>query len=297
MKSVLILAQIIFVSGLAQAEEFMSHDKVLDGFIHVQKAPQMGRVIYEPVSKVFPGKRGKKHNKKHEQKFGRKNVGPVVTPTPAPSASPNPTVIPPSAAGIDLRGRDGPVEDQIGPYCTAYAMVGAIQNVLNTKEDLSQRHLFSLYGVYSVEAAYKKVPGNPITTNQFWPRTYSYGLTGYKDHAKRKLTQIKWIGDGDIEGAKIALASNHPVYFGHEVPSDMSTCLASIRPTTKMTNGGHATLIVGYKKDDSNPALGGGYFIVKNSWSTACGDKGYQYWPFSVCKKSYCYFYEVIAAE
>jgi C1A family cysteine protease len=43
--------------------------------------------------------------------------------------------------------------------------------------------------------------------------------------------------------------------------------------------GGHAVFIAGYQTD---PAIeGGGYLIVKNSWSTAWGDNGYFYMPFA----------------
>jgi C1A family cysteine protease len=43
--------------------------------------------------------------------------------------------------------------------------------------------------------------------------------------------------------------------------------------------GGHALFCCGYK-DDLNSA-GGGYLIVKNSWSTDFGDQGYIYLPYA----------------
>ena len=79
------------------------------------------------------------------------------------------------------------------------------------------------------------------------------------------------------------------------VPSDMASCRASIRPSTGVTSGGHALTVVGYRLDLS--VEGGGYLILKNSWSDQCGDFGYQYLPFSVCGRSdmYCMFYSLEA--
>ena len=41
------------------------------------------------------------------------------------------------------------------------------------------------------------------------------------------------------------------------------------------TEGGHAWCIVGYQDEASVP--GGGYFIVRNSWGTGWGDRGFAY--------------------
>lgn len=43
--------------------------------------------------------------------------------------------------------------------------------------------------------------------------------------------------------------------------------------------GGHAMLLVGYEDDDS--VLGGGYFIVRNSWGNGWGDDGYLKMPYA----------------
>jgi C1A family cysteine protease len=43
--------------------------------------------------------------------------------------------------------------------------------------------------------------------------------------------------------------------------------------------GGHAVFIAGYQTDPGT--AGGGYLIVKNSWSTSWGDQGYFYMPYA----------------
>lgn len=325
----LLFALVFAISGAhAQSptpQQFMPHDQVMDGFVRAQKAPQMGHPVkYEKKSKVFGkkkhkyDKRGKRiKDKKPRKDFGQNMAlkrlfgGGSVEPTPAPSVSPAPSANPsaspsPSgspfntADGIDLRQFDSSIKNQGTPWCTAYAGVAGIENLLAQKmglsnvPDLSEGHTFSMYGVYNVDKFAENVPGNKITTADQWCRDCSRGST---TNAKHKLNSIKWIGDGDIEGAKAALDKGHPVYVGLEVASDMASCLASIRPNSKITSGGHAIIFSGYRIDTSDPKIGGGYFFVKNSWSSGCGDKGYQYFPFSLCERMYCYFYDMQSAE
>ena len=47
----------------------------------------------------------------------------------------------------------------------------------------------------------------------------------------------------------------------------------------EQTLGGHAVFCAGYQTDAS--VAGGGFFIIKNSWSTSWGDQGYFYMPFA----------------
>lgn len=314
-----IIAMVAFaITMISRSEAYMDHSAIMQGFIHAQKAPQMGRpMIYLPAKKVFKGKKHKKHKGKPygEQRFGRKKSNPV--PTPLPTGTPSGTPIPASSANptpghgssdnsaiiirsgeVDLRSRDSFIKDQIDPICTAYAGAAGIENLLGKGvEDLSERHIFSMYGEYSVDAFANGVPGHPIALNSAWTRENKSPNQGYLSTAKHELLKIDYLGDGEIEAMKKSLQSGHPVYLGVEVPADMASCLASIRPTSKVTSGGHAILIVGYKDDVSNNALGGGYFTIKNSWSDGCGDHGYQYIPYSYCDKSYCYMYEMSKAQ
>ena len=63
------------------------------------------------------------------------------------------------------------------------------------------------------------------------------------------------------------------------------------------TRGDHVVEAVGYHLDPS--VSGGGYLILKNSWGAECGDKGYHYYPFALCKRKdlYCYFVEIDEVE
>jgi C1A family cysteine protease len=79
---------------------------------------------------------------------------------------------------------------------------------------------------------------------------------------------------------KQALAEGHSVSFGFSVYESFQT--DKVSKTGKMKKprknerllGGHAVLAVGY--DDSQK-----HVIVKNSWGTEWGDKGYFYMPYS----------------
>lgn len=275
--------------------EYLPHDKVMEGFVKAPPAPQMGRpMIYIPARKMFHGKK-KRRGRNYEQRFARKMVS-VASPTPSESAPVAPTSVYVGGGRVDLRARDSSIKDQIGPICTAYAGNAGIENLLGKDSpDFSEEYTFSLYGQYSVDAFAETVPGRPLALSVYWPRggrqQFPFVTTNHD------LASISYLGDGVTKAAKAALLTAHPVYLGLEVPADMASCLASIRPTTKVTSGGHAVLIVGFVDDVSNPALGGGYFIIKNSWSEACGDHGYQYMPYSYCDKSYCYMYEMSKAE
>lgn len=210
--------------------------------------------------------------------------------TPAPSASPVSWWKTPY--GVDLSKCDGPIENQQTPWCTAFSIVGILENMLCDHVRLSIHHTWSFYEEYSVETASQKVPGNKITTWDMWPENGN-AKQGYLNFAKHQLNGMKEITtDDDISEVFKILDSGRPVYVGMAVPDDLASCYENIRATTKITDGGHALEIVGYGVDPKIP--GGAYFRLKQSWGTDCGDHGYQNMPVSVCDKDgmYCEFFE-----
>lgn len=96
----------------------------------------------------------------------------------------------------------------------------------------------------------------------------------------RKLNQ-------DVTQLKTCLAQGLPIVFGMDVYQSMQSDNAATTGMVPMPQpneeqlGGHAVLIVGY--DDNKvydvATNAKGVFIVRNSWGTSWGDKGYFYLP------------------
>ncbi len=199
---------------------------------------------------------------------------------------------------IDLRSNDSPVVSQFGGTCSTFATAAAMENVLRSQGNqklVSHRDLWSQYGVYDVDAAINAASSNFITELQYWPDNGTQ-TTDYKEHRSLKISRSV-AHEYNYEEAIKALDQKHPVVMAIQVPSDISNCKPTISENSKRTKGNHVMAAVGYHLD---PAVaGGGYFILKNSWGTSCGDQGYHYYPFELCKRKdlYCYFIEVDEVE
>lgn len=200
----------------------------------------------------------------------------------------------------DLRHRDTKVVRQIGPRCSAYGLVAGIENLLGNPDQvkLSQSHLFSTYRKYSSEKAVYAAKRMAITEYKYWPHTRKWvPKRGYKKNAHTVLTDISYINN-DVKKAVKALDEGRPVYLGMSVTRSMGKCDAVMDPHSSPTGGGHAINISGYGLDSSIP--GGGYFIIKNSWGSKCGDEGYQYMPFNYCMNGgsqYCIMWDIQGAK
>jgi len=197
--------------------------------------------------------------------------------------------------GADLRGRDTPIKSQWNGTCTTFAGVGAIENILNRPStlDLSERDSWSKYGKYSCSAFVSALSkeGNEICREQDWSQNSTVPKSSCSSNRNWRLGETKYIGD-NISAALDALDRGSVVYIGMQTPEDMLSCRSVIRTNTSFSNGGHALSIVGYQMDSR--IEGGGYFIIKNSWGSRCGDQGYQYVPFHICNRSdgYCIMWE-----
>lgn len=199
---------------------------------------------------------------------------------------------------VDLRAFDGPVMNQFEGACSAFATAAAMNNLLKQKgitKQVSERHLWSLYGVYDMDYAISAAKKYFVTEEQYWPLKGDR-TDNFQDYASVKILQTKQ-HQYNMEAALQGLSSGHPLVMAIQVPADLTECKVHINPKSKPTPGQHVVEAVGYQLDDSID--GGGYFIIKNSWGTACGDKGYQYYPFALCKRNdlYCYFTEVADVE
>ena len=211
---------------------------------------------------------------------------------------------------VDMRNQQSPVRDQGSrPTCTIFATVAALEADLKDKYgDLSEQDGHFLASmqigrspkiskgfVLTVLPSALKI--NKISTEQQWP--YERNGQDLPDVRPVELwtDAVVSVSDYNImsfslldEAAKEnyiekVLASGRPVVTGLKVAWDglEASETGTIRTrfdkdgNAASSSAGHAMLVVGY---DSSQR----FFIVKNSWGTDWGDKGY-------CYVDYDYFF------
>lgn len=207
-----------------------------------------------------------------------------------PKASPN---------IVDLRSFCSPIENQgsLGS-CTGQAIAGAIEllNKRNRKPtDVSRLFIYYyerlLLGTVNYDSGAYIRDGIKATNHygasleSYWP----YDIRKFRqepiseaknDAQQRKVTRYERVND--FNGCIDALSNGYPVVIGFYVyDSFVSASVTKTGimpyPNTRREKllGGHAVLLVGYDKNKK-------VFIVRNSWGTNWGDKGYFYMPFNV---------------
>ena len=138
-------------------------------------------------------------------------------------------------------------------------------------------------GSYSSQCAYVRPSINP----------YHDGYRLKSDHTIWDLDNVEW----SFAQAIIHLALGHPVLIGIPVNKqfddrDVNGFVHYVSGQTE-SRGGHALHVVGYIDnsklgtilENAPDGAGGGYFIVKNSWSNCWGDGGYVYLPYAYIKE------------
>lgn len=204
---------------------------------------------------------------------------------------------------VDLRSKCPDVYDQGDlSSCTANAIAAAyefdeIKQATDTNPHIfTPSRLFVYFNERKMENTIDTDAGASIrdsakTINQtgvchesLWPYIISkYTIRPtkrcYEDAKTHKSIEYKSVNQ-DINDLKSCLNSGFPFVFGFMVYESFET--DNVKKTGKMPMpnlklekavGGHAVMAVGY--DDSINS-----FIIRNSWGTAWGDKGYFYMPY-----------------
>lgn len=207
------------------------------------------------------------------------------------------------ASVVDLRVYCSPIEDQgnLGS-CTGNAVAGAIE-LLNKRSGrtLDASRLFIYYYERLLEGTVNYDSGAYIrdgirATNRYgapleslWPYTISKFRTqpnqaAINDAAKRRVTLYERAAD--FNACIDALNNGFPVIVGFDVYSSFETPSVARTgmmpyPNTSRESllGGHAVLLVGYNNATQR-------FIVRNSWGTNWGDRGYFYMPYQVIQNT-----------
>lgn len=201
---------------------------------------------------------------------------------------------------VDLREHDLPVFNQgrLGS-CTGNAVAGAYAHNLKKqgKTVFTPSRLFIYYNARKyinttdrdsgavIRDAVKSVNVKGVCTETNW----IYDISKFKnkplrscykeakDHQSITYSRLH----RSIDSFKQCISEGLPFVFGFTVydsfySKDVAKTGMMTWPTpTEKSHGGHAVMAVGY--DDS---LEGGRFIIRNSWGSEWGDKGYFYMPY-----------------
>jgi C1A family cysteine protease len=209
--------------------------------------------------------------------------------------APRAVTLPPK---VDLRAKCSPIENQgqLGS-CTANALVGALE-FLEKKDgakfvDLSR--LFVYYNERSIEGTVdqdsgalirdgiKSLAKQGVCPELNWP----YKIAAFKKkplaacYTKAKAHKItSYHRINDMNEMRTCLAEGYPFVFGFTVyesfesPAVGKSGILNLPAASEKVMGGHAVMAVGY--DDSQQR-----FIIRNSWDTDWGMKGYFTMPYA----------------
>ncbi len=198
---------------------------------------------------------------------------------------------------IDLRSKCSPIENQLSlGSCTANALAGALE-FLERKDgaplvDLSR--LFIYYNERAIEGTVKEDSGafirdgikslakQGVCPEKDWP----YKISTFKSkpsakcYAAAKKHQItSYHRISSLDEMKTCLADRFPFVFGFTVYDAFESAavaksgVLNLPGPNEKVLGGHAVVAVGY--DDTQKR-----FIIRNSWDTDWGMKGYFTMPY-----------------
>lgn len=199
---------------------------------------------------------------------------------------------------VDLRPNDVPIYDQ-GQLssCTGNAIAGMFQfvNKKDAGKDFIPSRLFIYYGERDIQGTTNKDSGayirdgmkviakQGVCNESTWPYDVAKvkikpTKTAFTEALNHQAITYMRIND-TLNSMRQCLADGYPFVFGFTMydsfHTDETTKTGMVKMPSKKDKclGGHAVTAVGY--DDTRKVM-----IVRNSWGTWWGDKGYFYMPY-----------------
>ena len=198
---------------------------------------------------------------------------------------------------IDLRSLCPTVEDQgkLGS-CTAHALTGALE-VLEKKDGIPVVQMSRLFLYYNERAIENTIPSDNgarirdgikslvkqgVCTEDSWPYLIDNFQSKptddcYRNALEHQVTSYQRIDT--LDQMRSCLADGFPFVFGFTVYESFEsqaiakTGIVNMPSAYESPLGGHAVLAVGYNDNEKR-------FIVRNSWSSNWGIKGYFTIPY-----------------
>ncbi|MBD3885574.1 C1 family peptidase [Phormidium tenue FACHB-886] len=200
---------------------------------------------------------------------------------------------------VDLRKHMSEVEEQVGKSCVANAFVGAYEYLAKRElgESGNVSRLFVYYNARAREGCEHEDGGSQMycaidsliehgaCCEDIWANDELLiceepDANAYEHAANFKITEAECIEtDLDLwrhtlaEGYPIAFALNTFESFDDATSNRGRVSMPKRSDNVRETHGWHAMLCVGYSDKDR-------MFVVRNSWGTAWGDRGYCYIPY-----------------
>ncbi len=203
---------------------------------------------------------------------------------------------------VDLRNWASPIEDQLDlGSCTSNAFAGAYELMtkrLKSEDYVDVSRLFLYYNIRVIDGTVgmdaggylrdgvKAMSKYGLCEESIWPYDIAKfdvkpSDAAYKDARTRSITNYQ-----RVDGFRLmldAINNNRPIAFGMDVyrvfdyigPDDPVIPMPN---NNEHSSGGHAMCMVGYD-------LAKKQFLVRNSYGTEWGDRGYAWLPFEYVEK------------
>ena len=205
-----------------------------------------------------------------------------------------------------LEGTEGPVRQQRGPECTAFAFTAALDHALarwtGTPGNFSVMQVWARYVRFNEKAAADENVGHLVANEADWPYDAAEAnawlkcppnadprhpcgkpvdrakLAALEQHPAAEITQIEALSTGDLDVLRVKLAAGQDA----TVAIKLSSFATAGKPGAQYVLGappngpahrpkmGHEVLLAGYAMLPH-----GTYYLVHNSFGTRWGDGGF----------------------